>query len=222
MNNSQAVSSGVSPGTGNERPNMTIGFIGTGRIGKALAEKCVKAGYPVIVSSRRGPGSLADYVSRLGPLAAEGTVAEAARADITFLAVRWANVGDALKEAPGWDGKIVVDVTNPILADGTYVDLGERTSSELVAAQLPGARVVKAFNSLFAAWIEAEPVQPAGKRVVFVSGDDAEAKRTVSRLIAQLGFATVDLGGLTEGGRMQQAGKPLAALNLLLINEIDR
>jgi hypothetical protein len=92
----------------------------------------------------------------------------------------------------------------------------------LVAAQLPGARVVKAFNSLFAAWIEAEPVQPAGKRVVFVSGDDAEAKRTVSRLIAQLGFATVDLGGLTEGGRMQQAGKPLAALNLLLINEIDR
>ena len=152
---------------------MTIGFIGLGRIGKALAQKSVKAGNRVILSNRRGTGSLTSYVAELGPLASAGTVAEAAKAEVVFLAVRWADISQALQGLPNWEGCIVVDTTNPILGDGTYVDLGERTSSELVAAQLPGTRVVKAFNSLFAAWIEDEPVQPAGKRVVFVSGDEA-------------------------------------------------
>lgn len=68
----------------------------------------------------------------------------------------------------------------------------------------------------FAAWLAAEPGQPAGKRVVFVSGDEADAKHTIKELIAAMGFALIDLGGLVEGGRLQQAGKPLAALNLLL------
>jgi len=201
---------------------MSIGFIGLGRIGKALAQKSVKAGNRVILSNRRGPGSVTSYVAELGPLASAGTVTEAAKAEVVFLAVRWADISQALQCLPNWEGRIVVDTTNPILADGTYVDLGERTSSELVAAQLPGARVVKAFNSLFAAWIENEPVQPAGKRVVFVSGDEAEAKRIVKRLISAMGFAPVDLGGLVEGGSMQQAGKPLAALNLLLTNPTDQ
>lgn len=197
---------------------MTIGFIGLGRIGKALAEKSVKAGNSVILSNRRGPGSLTSYVAELGPLASAGTVAEAAKADVVFLAVRWADISQALQGLPNWEGRIVVDTNNPILSDGTFVDLGDRTSSELVAAQLPGARVVKAFNSLFVAWIEDEPMQPAGKRVVFVSGDDAEAKHTVKGLISAMEFAPIDLGGLVEGGRLQQAGKPLAALNLLLTN----
>jgi predicted dinucleotide-binding enzyme len=74
---------------------------------------------------------------------------------------------------------------------------------------------------LFAAWLAAEPVQPAGKRVLFVSSDDAEAKRIVQGLAAAFGFATVDLGGLVQGGRLQQAGKPLAGLNLLLTNPTD-
>ncbi|MBD0256597.1 MAG: NADPH-dependent F420 reductase [Cytophagales bacterium] len=200
----------------------TIGFIGAGRIGRALAEKFVKAGYRIILSNRQGPGSLTNYVHRLGPLATEGAPLEAAKADVVFLAVRWADVTDALRGLPDLAGRIVVDTTNPILADGTYQDLGERTSSAIVAAQLPGARVVKAFNSLFGEWIEADPVQPAGKRVVFVSSDDIEAKSTVQSLISSIGFATVDLGGLIEGGKMQQAGKPLAGLNLLLINEISR
>jgi predicted dinucleotide-binding enzyme len=198
--------------------NMTIGFIGLGRIGKALAEKSVRAGNRVILSNRRGPASLTAYVAELGPLAAAGTVAEAAQAEVVLLAVPWATIGKALQGLPNWEGRIVIDANNPILADGTFVELGERTSSEIVAAQVPGARVVKAFNSLFAAWIEAEPGQPAGKRVVFVSGDEAEAKHTVKNLIGAMGFAPVDLGGLVEGGRLQQAGKPLAALNLLLTN----
>jgi predicted dinucleotide-binding enzyme len=209
---------GAANSSNHERPNMTIGFIGTGRIGRALAEKCVKAGYAVILSNRRGPGSLTGYVQGLGPLAAEGTAAEATGADVIVLAVPWANLADALRGLSGWEGKIVVDATNPILADGTIQDMGESTSSETVAAQLPGARVVKAFNTLFADMLAAEPVQTSGKRVLFMSGDDGKAKRTVQRLITAFGFATVDLGGLAQGGRMQQAGKPLAGLDLLLAN----
>jgi predicted dinucleotide-binding enzyme len=197
---------------------ITIGFIGLGHVGKALAKKSVQAGNRVILSNRRGPGSLAGYVAELGPLASAGTVAEAAQAEVVFLAVRWADISQALHGLPNWQGRIVVDANNPILADGTFVDLGEQTSSELVAAQLPGARVVKAFNSLFAAWMADEPKQPAGKRVVFMSGDEADAKHTVKDLIAAMGFAPIDLGGLVEGGRLQQAGQPLAALNLLLTN----
>jgi predicted dinucleotide-binding enzyme len=197
---------------------ITIGFIGLGHVGKALAAKCVQAGNRVLLSNRRGPSSLTNYVAELGPLAAAGTVAEAAQAEVVFLAVHWAQLGQALHGLPNWEGRIVVDANNPILSDGTYVELGDKTSSELVAAQLPGARVVKAFNSLFVAWMEDEPGQPAGKRVVFVSGDEAEAKHTVKGLISAMGFAPIDLGGLVEGGRLQQAGKPLAALNLLLTN----
>jgi len=195
---------------------MTIGFIGLGHVGQALAAKSAQAGNRVILSNQRGPGSLTGYVATLGPLASAGSVAEAAQAEVVFLAVPWAAIGQALQGLPNWEGRIVVDATNPILADGTFVDLGERTSSELVAAQVPGARVVKAFNSLFAAWMAAEPGQPAGKRVVFVSGDEAAAKHTIKELISAMGFAPIDLGGLVEGGRLQQAGKPLAALNLLL------
>jgi predicted dinucleotide-binding enzyme len=170
---------------------MTIGFIGLGHVGKALAEKSVQVGNHVILSNRRVPSSLTGYVAELGPLAAAGTVAEAAQAEVVFLAVRWADIGPALQGLPPWEGRIVVDTNNAILADGTFVDLGERTSSELVAAQLPGARVVKAFNSLFAAWMADEPVQPAGKRVVFVSGEEAEAKHTVKELISAMGFAPI-------------------------------
>jgi predicted dinucleotide-binding enzyme len=221
MNNNGAEAPRSATSRSKKTPKMTIGFIGTGHIGKALAKKSAKAGYPVILSNRRGPGSLTDYVHGLGPLASEGTVAEAARADVVVLAVGWSDVAEALRGLPEWKGKIVVDATNPILADGTLADLGESTSSETVAAQLPGARVVKAFNTLFAAWLGAEPVQPAGKRVMFLSGDDAEAKGTVQGLADTFGFATVDLGGLVQGGRLQQAGKPLAGLNLLLTNPTD-
>ncbi|WP_210522164.1 NADPH-dependent F420 reductase [Hymenobacter terricola] len=197
---------------------MTIGFIGVGLIGRALAEKSVRAGYQVVVSNKRGPDSLASYVRELGPLASAGTVAAAAAADVVFLAVRWPHLEEALHGLPDWQGRIVVDTNNPISPDGTYAELGNKTSSEVVAALVPGARVVKAFNSLLSAWIGDEPRQPAGKRVVFMSGDDAGAKNTVKSLIAAFGFAPVDLGSLAEGGKMQQAGHPLALLNLLLTN----
>jgi predicted dinucleotide-binding enzyme len=113
---------------------MTIGFIGLGHVGKALAEKSLQVGNHVILSNRRGPSSLTGYVAELGPLASACTVAEAAQADVVFMAVRWADIGQALQGLPSWEGCIVVDTNNATLADGTFVDLGERTSSELVAA----------------------------------------------------------------------------------------
>jgi predicted dinucleotide-binding enzyme len=85
---------------------------------------------------------------------------------------------------------------------------------------LPGAKVVKAFNTLLVEWIRENPVQPNGDRVLFISGDDTAAKSTVIRLVESFGFATVDLGNLKSGGLLQQAGKPLAALNLLLVDRI--
>jgi predicted dinucleotide-binding enzyme len=101
-----------------------------------------------MLSNRSGPGSLTGYVAALGRLVSAGTVAEATQAKVVFLAVPWAAMGQALCGLPNWKGHIVVNACNPILADGTFVDLGERTSSELVAGQLPGTRVV---NSLFVA-----------------------------------------------------------------------
>jgi len=99
-------------------------------------------------------------VAELGPLAATVTIAEAAPAEVLFLTVRWANISQALQGLPDWQ-----DTNNAILSDGTFMDLGEQALNEFLAAQLPSAGVVKAFNSLFAAWLEAEPVQPAGHQV---------------------------------------------------------
>jgi predicted dinucleotide-binding enzyme len=95
-------------------------------------------------------------------------------------------------------------------------DLGGRTSSEVVAEQAPGARLVKAFNTLPPPVLAADPRQAGGARVIFLSGDDGAAKTTVRALLQRLGFAAVDLGGLVSGGRLQQfPGGPLPALNLI-------
>ena len=159
-----------------------------------------------MLSNRRGPSSLNDLVAELGPLATAGTVAEATWADIIFLTVHWIDLPQVMASLPSLGGKIVIDVTNPILPNGSYIDLGDTPSSAQVAGQIPGGRLVKAFNTLFATWLEAKPTQPADRRVVFVSGDEAAAKRTVLSLIATLGFAPVDLGGWKAVGSSKLAG----------------
>jgi hypothetical protein len=91
-----------------------------------------------------------------------------------------------------------------------------RSASVVVAEHAPGARVVKAFNSIAMANFEKGPRQGAARRVLFVSGDDPASKQRVQGLITELGYAPVDLGGLEDGGRMQQAGGPLAAVDFLV------
>jgi 8-hydroxy-5-deazaflavin:NADPH oxidoreductase len=96
-------------------------------------------------------------------------------------------------------------------------DLNGRTSSELVADLVPGARVVKAGNTLGADVLGSDPQEAGGRRLIFVSGDDADAKSAVASLFEEAGFAAIDLGSLATGGAMQQIHNPLAGLNLILL-----
>jgi predicted dinucleotide-binding enzyme len=200
-------------------PSSTVGIIGAGAIGKAMAKQLAKAGVNVVLSNSRGPASLTGLVSELGQHARAGTVADAAAADIVFLSTNWSRTEQAL-HGLDFNGRILIDATNPVLLPGyTLADLGGVNSSQLVSRWAKGARVVKAFNTLLAAVLAADPQQAGGRRVVFVSGDQQDAKHTVLQLAAALGFASIDLGGLEVGGYLQQfPGGPLPAVNLIKLN----
>ncbi|HEU0202032.1 MAG TPA: NADPH-dependent F420 reductase [Burkholderiaceae bacterium] len=199
---------------------MKIGFIGAGAIAQALASQMVKRGHEVFLSNSRGPDSLAEAVRRLGSKARATTREHASQRDIVVLAVPWQHVPQALADLPPWRGRIVVDTTNPVIQPGFRVaDLGGNTSSEVVSGLAPGARVVKVANTLPPPLLGADPQVGDGRRVLFMSGDDAAAKGDVQRLLEEIGFAIIDLGGLVEGGRLHQfPGGPLPALNLVKLS----
>jgi predicted dinucleotide-binding enzyme len=188
----------------------SVGIIGAGRIGQAMAQTALRAGRQVVIANSRGPESLSSVVEALGDGVSAGTVKDAAAADIVVLAVMWPQVPQAV-EGLDWEGRIVIDPTN----DFDPGDLDGRTSSEVVADLLGAARVVKAANTLVAAVLGSDPHQAGGQRVIFLSGDDAEAKSEVVALFEDAGFFVVDLGGLREGGQMQQVGAALAGHNLI-------
>jgi predicted dinucleotide-binding enzyme len=175
-----------------------------------MARTALRAGRRVVIANSRGSGSLASVVSALGDGVSAGTVGEAASADIVVLAVPWDRVSEAL-QGLNWKSQIVVDATNDWAAD----DLRGRTSSEIVADLVPGARVVKAANTLGADVLGSDPHEAGGQRVIFISGDDADAKADVAALFEDAGFAAIDLGDLATGGAMQQIHHPLAGVNLI-------
>jgi predicted dinucleotide-binding enzyme len=189
---------------------MDVGIIGAGRLGQAMARTALRAGRQVVLSNSRGPESLAALVSTLGEGASAGTVDEAARADIVVIAVPWPRVPEAV-QGLRWDGRIVIDATN----DFDPSDLNGWTSSQVLADLVHGARVVKAANTLGAAVLGSDPHEAGGRRVIFLSGDDSEAKSKVSTLFDDAGFVAIDLGGLVTGGAMQQLGGPLSGVNLI-------
>jgi hypothetical protein len=188
----------------------SVGIIGAGRIGQAMAQIALRAGRQVVIANSRGPESLTPVVQDLGDRVAAGTVEDAAAADVVVLAVMWPDVPQAV-DGLEWEGRIVIDPTN----DFDPSDLGGRTSSEVVADLVAPARVVKAANTLGAPILDSDPHQAGGHRVIFLSGDDAEAKSVVAPLFEDAGFFVVDLGALREGGRMQQFGAPLSGHNLI-------
>ncbi len=193
----------------------TIGIIGAGNIGKTVTTHLLKNGYTVNISNSKNPDSLKETVTQLGDGARAVTATEAAKADIVVLALPWMQV-KTLTEITDWNNKIVIDATNQyITPDFQVADLGDGSSSEVVQDYLPGARIVKAFNTLFFKILEANPVEANGHRVLFVSGDDKEAKAEVSEMIKDIGFAPVDLGSLSAGGKLQQAKGALSLLNLV-------
>jgi predicted dinucleotide-binding enzyme len=188
----------------------SVGIIGAGRIGQAMARTALRAGRQVVIANRQGPQSLSSLVQQLGEGVTAGTVKDAAAADIVVLAVMWPDVPQAVKGLE-WEGRFVIDPTN----DFDPSDLNGRTSSEVVADLVTPASVVKAANTLGAAVLGSDPHEGAGQRVIFISGDDAETKSEVATLFEDAGFFVVDLGGLREGGRMQQVGAPLAGHNMI-------
>jgi len=188
----------------------SVGIIGAGRLGQAMAQTARRAGRQVVIANSRGPQSLTSLVGELGEGVSAGTVKAAAAADIVVLAVMWQDVSQAVKGLE-WDARIVIDPTN----DFERSDLDGRTSSEVVAELVGPARVVKAANTLRAAILGSDPHQAGGQRVIFLSGDDADAKAEVVALFEDAGFFVIDLGGLREGGLMQQVGAPLAGHNLI-------
>jgi 8-hydroxy-5-deazaflavin:NADPH oxidoreductase len=202
---------------------MEVGFIGAGAIANAIAGHLVSDGHPVTLSNRRGPDSLKDQVTALGPLARAGTRAEAAAAQMVFLSVMWGDIDAALGGLPDWDGRILVDTTNQFdRVGGQYVPVdtrasfGVETGSEVVAVKAPGARVVKAFNTLFAPDLARDPRHDGGQPVLFYCGDDPGAKATFAEIASQAGWFPLDLGSLSDGGRLMQVGTGvLAGLHLL-------
>lgn len=201
---------------------MRLGIVGAGQVARAIARRLLLSGHEVALSSRRGPSALAETIAELGAGAEAVAIPDAASADIVILAVPWSEAERVLADLPPWNDRILVDTTNPFVAGphGLVVaDLGGRGSSTIVAAHAPGARVVKAFNSILMTNFAKGPTENGARRVVFVSGDDASAKRDVRGLIEGLGFAAIDLGGLDRGGRMQQGDGPLAGKDLLMVSD---
>jgi len=163
-----------------------------------------------------GAGVVAQAIAgHLVALASAATVEEAAAADMVFLTVMWPQVGDALAGLPPWRGRILVDTTNRAPMPPITADLGVETPSEFVANRAPGAHVVKAFNTLYAQYIAADPRHPEGRQLLFYAGDDTAAKATFHEVADSLGFAAVDAGSLREGGRLMQIGGPLSGLHAL-------
>jgi len=184
---------------------MRFGTIGAGAVALGFAREALRAGHQVVLSNRHGPDSLADLVAELGSGASAATIAEAASLEYVLFAVPWPNVEDALRGLPPWNGRGLIDAT----------DLGDKGASEVVAALAPGARVVKAFNSIVIERFNQGPAKDGGRRVIFLSGDHAEPIEFVKNLITSFGFVPVHLGALVVGGRMQQAGGPLAGRDLV-------
>jgi predicted dinucleotide-binding enzyme len=175
-----------------------------------MARVAQRAGRSVVIANSRGSESLTSVVSALGAGVSAGTPAVAATAAIVVIAVPWDRVREAV-DGLQWDSQVVIDATNDRAAD----DLDGTTSSEIVADLVAGTRVVKAANTLNAEVLASDPQQAGGQRVIFISGDNDEAKAAVLALFQDAGFAVIDLGDLATGGAMQQIHHPLAGVNLI-------
>ncbi|WP_425965123.1 NADPH-dependent F420 reductase [Rhizobium nepotum] len=182
---------------------MSYAIIGFGNIGQALAKAFARKGIEVSVATTRDPESFAADAAAIGPTIIPRTLAEALKADVVFLAVRFEAHPEVAKALPAWDGKIIVDVTNAYGVPPE--DLGGQPSSKFMAQAFAGGRLVKGFNHLGAASLAQDPAVQGGRRVVFLASDDEGATAEIGRLVENLGFSPVELGGLSEGGLLVQA-----------------
>jgi 8-hydroxy-5-deazaflavin:NADPH oxidoreductase len=183
---------------------MSYAIIGFGKIGQALAKAFARNGIEVSVATTRDPESFAADAAAIGPTIIPKTLAEAIKADIIFLAVRFESHRGVAKALPSWQGKTIVDVTNAYGVSSEELG-GQPSSAKVVAQAFTGGRLVKGFNHLVAAVLEQDPAVHGGRRVVFLASDDDGAAAEIGALAENLGFSPIELGGLSEGGLLVQA-----------------
>jgi len=182
---------------------MSYAIIGFGKMGQALAKAFARSGIEVSVATTRDPESFASAAAAIGPEIIPKKLAEAVKAEIIFLAIRYESHLDVARALPTWKGKTIIDVTN---AYGVSPEeLGGQPSSKVVARAFKGARLVRGFNHLVAAVLDQDPAVQGGRRVVFLASDDNDAAADIGVLAGNLGFAPIKLGGLSEGGLLVQA-----------------
>ena len=185
---------------------MKIGIVGSGRIGGSLGELFAAAGHEVLLSSRH-PEQLAERASAIGAKA--GSIADAAAfGDVVVFAPPWRTKDEAVSQMGAAAGKVVIDTTNPYTADGAVEDLGDDSSSEIVARLLPDVRLVKAFNTIYFEHLRTQGRESADRRALPIAGDDDSAKEIVAQLIHDIGYVAFDVGSLKDG-RKQQPGTAL-------------
>lgn len=182
---------------------MSYAIIGFGEIGQTLARAFARSGIDVSVATTRDPQSIASDAAAIGSGITPKTLADAVKAEVIFLAVRFQQHSDVAKALPNWQGKIIVDVTNAYGVPDE--ELGGQPSAKVVAQAFTGGKLVKGFNHLVASVLDQDPAVHGGKRVVFLTSDDDAAAEVIATLAGNLGFAPIKLGGLSEGGLLVQA-----------------
>ncbi len=182
---------------------MKIGIIGAGNIGGNAAKLFAEAGHEIAIANSRGPETLTDLVAEIGNNAKAVTAEDAAKfGEIVFVSIPLGKISELPTD--GFDGKIVIDSNNYYPErDGQIAKLNsnEKASSELLAEHLTGAKIVKGFNTIWFEHLKTQgntslPIEE--RRAIFIAGDDAEAKKIVTKLIEQIGFAAVDTGDLRD------------------------
>jgi len=192
---------------------MNISIFGTGNMASGLAVILAKAGNNVTLASR-DVAKARSVAAELGNNIAAGSFAEAANtADTIVLAVPYEAAADVIAAAGGLAGKIVIDITNPLTADYSGLTIGHSTSAaEEIQKSAPSAKVVKAFNTIFASVLQ-NGGKAAGKpATVFIASDDAEARNSVAALATGAGFVAVEAGGLASARYLE----PVAGFNIAL------
>ena len=187
---------------------MKIGIIGSGNIGATAARLFARAGHEVAVSNSRGGAGLETLVAELGGAARATGIEEAARfGEVVLVAVPFGKYETLPAEA--FAGKVVIDANNYYpQRDGQFPELDDdsTTGSELLARQLPGAKIVKVFNNIFFKHLGAlaRPSGAADRSALAIAGDDADAKAAVTEFLDRIGYDAVDAGPLGNGGRQFQ------------------
>lgn len=194
---------------------MTYSIIGSGNVGAALARQFARSGLAVGIANTRGPDSLVAMAQELGNKVEPLTLGEALKAELVILAVPFRAHSAVARALRSWSGKVVIDAMNPFGVP--LEELKGQPSTAVVASAFPLAKVVKSLNQLPAKLLAKDPAQDGGRRVMFVSSDDAGAETRVGKLLGDLGFAPILLGKISEGGRLIGIGGPLILQNLIML-----